>query len=91
MPGRRSHYAMGTTCTDIQRELFEHAISMGKQHHTDELKGQIVDSFTCIRATIGSQVRLSLTVKDTNARVIEQMQSLSPNFFIRRIAVLTHT
>ena len=42
MPGRRSHYAMGTTCTDIQRELFEHAISMGKQHHTDELKGQIV-------------------------------------------------
>ena len=27
--------------TDIQRELFEHAISMGKLHHTAELKGQI--------------------------------------------------
>src|SRR5246127_15184 len=26
---------------DIQRELFEHAISMGKLHHTAELKGQI--------------------------------------------------
>ena len=27
--------------TAIQRELFEHAISMGKLHHTAELKGQI--------------------------------------------------
>jgi hypothetical protein len=27
--------------TDIQRQLFEHAISMGKLHHTVELKGQI--------------------------------------------------
>jgi hypothetical protein len=27
--------------TAIQRELFEHAISMGKRHHTAELKGQI--------------------------------------------------
>jgi hypothetical protein len=27
--------------TDIQRELFEHAISMGTLHHTVELKGQI--------------------------------------------------
>jgi hypothetical protein len=27
--------------TDIQRELFEHAISMGKLQHTAELKGQI--------------------------------------------------
>jgi hypothetical protein len=27
--------------TDIQHELFEHAISMGKLHHTAELKGQI--------------------------------------------------
>ena len=26
---------------DIQRELFEHAISMGELHHTAELKGQI--------------------------------------------------
>ena len=31
----------------------------------------------------------SLIVLDTNTRVIEQMQSLSPNFFIRRIAVPT--
>ena len=30
-------------------------------------------------------------VWDTNATVIEQMQSLSPNVFIRRIAILTHT
>ena len=76
--------------TDIQRELFEHAISMGKLHHTAELKGQIA-RFLHIRATIGSQVRLSLMVRDTNARVIEQMQSLSLNFFIRQIAILTHT
>jgi hypothetical protein len=27
--------------TAIQRELFEHAISMGNLHHTAELKGQI--------------------------------------------------
>jgi hypothetical protein len=27
--------------TAIQRELFEHAISIGKLHHTAELKGQI--------------------------------------------------
>lgn len=27
--------------TAIQRELFEHAISMGKLHRTAELKGQI--------------------------------------------------
>ena len=27
--------------TDIQRELFEHSISMGKLHHTAELKDQI--------------------------------------------------
>jgi hypothetical protein len=27
--------------TDIQRELFEHAISMGTLHHTAELKRQI--------------------------------------------------
>ena len=27
--------------TAIQRELFEHAISMGKLHHTAKLKGQI--------------------------------------------------
>ena len=27
--------------TAIQRELFDHAISMGKLHHTAELKGQI--------------------------------------------------
>lgn len=27
--------------TDIQRELFEHAISMGKLYHTAKLKGQI--------------------------------------------------
>jgi hypothetical protein len=27
--------------TDIQREFFEHAISMGKVHHTAELKRQI--------------------------------------------------
>jgi len=41
--------------TDIQCELFEHAISMGKLHHTAELKGQIA---RFLRATIGSQVRL---------------------------------
>jgi hypothetical protein len=27
--------------TAIQRELFEHAVSMGKLYHTAELKGQI--------------------------------------------------
>ena len=27
--------------TDVQRELFEHAISMGELRHTAELKGQI--------------------------------------------------
>ena len=27
--------------TDVQHELFTHAISMGKTHHTAELKGQI--------------------------------------------------
>ena len=43
--------------TDIQRELFEHAISMGKLQHTAELKGQIA-RFTSIGAKIGSQLRL---------------------------------
>ena len=42
MSGRRSHHAMGRSAyKDIQRELFEHAISMGKLQHTAELKGQI--------------------------------------------------
>jgi hypothetical protein len=27
--------------TDIQHELFEHAISIGKLHHTAELKGRV--------------------------------------------------
>ena len=37
--------------TKIQRELFEHASSMGEPDHTAELKGQVARSFTSIKTT----------------------------------------
>ena len=39
--------------TKIQRELFEHASSMGELKLTAELKGQIAHSFTSIKTTGG--------------------------------------
>jgi hypothetical protein len=44
--------------TAIQRELFEHAISMGIWTTQLSLRARSLDSFTSIRGAIGSQVRL---------------------------------
>src|SRR5260221_13202023 len=43
--------------TKIQRELFEHASSMGELNHTAELRVRSLDSFTSTKTTGGSELR----------------------------------
>jgi len=58
--------------TDIQRELFEHAVSMGKLNHTAALKGQIA---RFLHKHKGDESGTSLDLRCHKGHLLEPAQS----------------